>query len=200
MKRLMVVLAICGPLVIAPGFVQAAVGSGTWTLSGSDAGLWQETFDGGGPGQPGNELWGAGLGYSFSGATLQSVVPGNSPYDYQTTYAGGTLSLTSAGPWGGDATIALDTITNNSFYDGQGALNFDLNGTDATGHWTIAASFSPTEPGYGYGGDEYGHTGVFGGSVTVAHTTPEPASVIVWSLLGGLGISVGWWRRRRKAK
>ncbi len=28
---------------------------------------------------------------------------------------------------------------------------------------------------------------------------PEPATVIVWSLLGGLGISVGWLRRRRAA-
>ena len=28
---------------------------------------------------------------------------------------------------------------------------------------------------------------------------PEPASVIVWSLLGGLGITIAWWRRRRKA-
>ena len=198
MRRLMVVLAICGPLVIAPGFVQAGVGSGTWTLSGSDAGLWQETFDGGGPGQPGNQMWGMGLGYSFSGATLQSVVPGSSPYDDQATYAGGTLSLTSAGPWGGDATISLDTITNNSFYDDQGALNFDLIGTDVTGGWTIAASFSPTEPGYGYGGDESGHTAVFGGSVTVAHTTPEPASVIVWSVLGILCVAFAW-RRRKKA-
>jgi len=25
---------------------------------------------------------------------------------------------------------------------------------------------------------------------------PEPSSVIVWCLLGGLGISVGWWRRK----
>jgi hypothetical protein len=28
---------------------------------------------------------------------------------------------------------------------------------------------------------------------------PEPASVIVWSLLAGLGITVGCWQRRRKA-
>ena len=29
---------------------------------------------------------------------------------------------------------------------------------------------------------------------------PEPASVIVWSLLAALGIAVGWWRRRRSAR
>ncbi len=26
---------------------------------------------------------------------------------------------------------------------------------------------------------------------------PEPSTLIVWSLLGALGITVGWWRRRR---
>ena len=29
--------------------------------------------------------------------------------------------------------------------------------------------------------------------------SPEPGSVIVWSLLGATGISFGWWRRRRRA-
>jgi hypothetical protein len=28
---------------------------------------------------------------------------------------------------------------------------------------------------------------------------PEPASLVVWSLLGALGIGVAWWRRRRAA-
>ncbi len=28
---------------------------------------------------------------------------------------------------------------------------------------------------------------------------PEPASFVVWSLLGVVGLSVGWWRRRRAA-
>jgi len=26
---------------------------------------------------------------------------------------------------------------------------------------------------------------------------PEPSTVIVWSLLGGIGLTVGWWRRRK---
>ena len=25
---------------------------------------------------------------------------------------------------------------------------------------------------------------------------PEPSTLIIWSLLGGLGISLGWWRRK----
>ena len=28
---------------------------------------------------------------------------------------------------------------------------------------------------------------------------PEPTSLIVWSLLGALALTVGWWRRRRAA-
>jgi len=28
---------------------------------------------------------------------------------------------------------------------------------------------------------------------------PEPATLIIWSLLGGLGVGLGWWRRRRLA-
>ncbi len=27
---------------------------------------------------------------------------------------------------------------------------------------------------------------------------PEPSTLVIWSLLGALGITVGWWRRRRK--
>ena len=28
---------------------------------------------------------------------------------------------------------------------------------------------------------------------------PEPATIMVWSLLGGCGIGLGWWRRRKAA-
>jgi hypothetical protein len=28
---------------------------------------------------------------------------------------------------------------------------------------------------------------------------PEPSTVIIWSLLGGLGVTIGWWRRRKAA-
>jgi hypothetical protein len=26
---------------------------------------------------------------------------------------------------------------------------------------------------------------------------PEPSTFIIWSLLGALGITIGWWRRRK---
>ena len=28
---------------------------------------------------------------------------------------------------------------------------------------------------------------------------PEPTTLIIWSVLGGLGVGVGWWRRKRAA-
>ena len=30
-------------------------------------------------------------------------------------------------------------------------------------------------------------------------TIPEPTALIIWSLLGSLGITIGWWRRKRAA-
>jgi hypothetical protein len=30
-----------------------------------------------------------------------------------------------------------------------------------------------------------------------AHVIPEPCTLIIWSLLGGLGLGFGWWRRRK---
>jgi hypothetical protein len=33
-------------------------------------------------------------------------------------------------------------------------------------------------------------------SFTVTQITPEPATLIVWSLLGGLGMAIGFWRRK----
>jgi hypothetical protein len=33
-----------------------------------------------------------------------------------------------------------------------------------------------------------------------ASVIPEPSTFIIWSLLATLGITVGWWRRRSRAK
>jgi MYXO-CTERM domain-containing protein len=38
-----------------------------------------------------------------------------------------------------------------------------------------------------------------GSGVLRASVVPEPSTLIIWSLLGALGIAVGWWRRRRRA-
>jgi len=53
------------------------------------------------------------------------------------------------------------------------------------------------------GSDNYVHAFASKESTIVAgpilESIPEPASMIVWSLLGALGITVGWWRRPGKA-
>ena len=36
---------------------------------------------------------------------------------------------------------------------------------------------------------------VFGATASI----PEPSTLIIWSLLGGLGIAFGYWRRRKAA-
>ena len=33
----------------------------------------------------------------------------------------------------------------------------------------------------------------------VTPTVPEPSTLIVWSLLGASGVTLGWWRRRKRA-
>jgi hypothetical protein len=50
---------------------------------------------------------------------------------------------------------------------------------------------------------EYGTAYPFGqdqvffiGSAPGSDTVPEPTTLIIWSLLGGLGICIGWWRRK----
>jgi hypothetical protein len=63
--------------------------------------FWMEKFEGGGPGQEGNELFAAGKGFIFKDATLAEVKctypSGN--VDCTTTYIGGELLLNSDGPW-----------------------------------------------------------------------------------------------------
>jgi hypothetical protein len=63
--------------------------------------FWMEKFEGGGPGQQGNELFAAGQGFIFKGATLAEVScdPLFSPLACTTTYIGGELLLNSDGPW-----------------------------------------------------------------------------------------------------
>jgi len=63
--------------------------------------FWMEKFEGGGPGQKGNELFAAGQGFIFKDATLAEVsctFP-TGQIVCTTTYIGGELLLNSDGPW-----------------------------------------------------------------------------------------------------
>jgi len=44
-----------------------------------------------------------------------------------------------------------------------------------------------------------GISDTFTESVPIPPAVPEPSTIIVWSLLGGLGLTVGWLRRKRAA-
>ena len=64
--------------------------------------FWMEKFEGGGPGQEGNELFAAGQGFIFKDATLAEVsctFPPTGEIVCTTTYIGGELLLNSDGPW-----------------------------------------------------------------------------------------------------
>jgi len=65
---------------------------------------------------------------------------------------------------------------------GEDYLHFD---NARGGEWNDCSDYPGYVPGFYV---------EFGGGVI-----PEPSTLIVWSLLGALGITVGWWRRRRKA-
>ena len=81
--------------------------------------------------------------------------------------------------------------------------------TGATGIDDYVARWVPSDPGlynvvaiepaFGFG-PESGHDEVTEiDAVKAFNTIPEPATFVIWSLLGVLGITVGWWRRRQKA-
>lgn len=40
---------------------------------------------------------------------------------------------------------------------------------------------------------------VVSGTIDSLAVIPEPTTLIIWTLLGGLAISIGWWRRKRAA-
>ena len=46
---------------------------------------------------------------------------------------------------------------------------------------------------------EGGGTVTWGDVEATGTVIPEPATIIIWSLLGGLGIGFGYWRRKRAA-
>ena len=78
-----------------------------------------------------------------------------------------------------------------------GTGQFSVHSTALVTGWK-SYSYSTTD--YWYAGSE-----VVGGQYVVycdfegSGMIPEPSGLIVWSLLGALGITVGWWRHRLKA-
>ena len=84
---------------------------------------------------------------------------------------------------------ANPSITNNHNPSVLGTATFTI--TDA--NVTTASTISNVEFDFGTGPD-FSRDGTL-----VPNTTPEPATLVIWSLLGGLAIGLGWWRKRKAA-
>lgn len=121
---------------------QASLHNGNWTNpGGAPYGIWTEYFWGGGPGQPGNEIqatkWGIQYGaamwhvqqaYLLSSEQIAQNV-------YRTTYSGGTLFLSSEGPWWTVdpgyydwLQIGMTRFTNTTTFYENGAMAFTITG------------------------------------------------------------------------
>jgi hypothetical protein len=132
-----------------------------------------------------------------------------------------TLKLTAPDPaahdhFGGGVAIGSDYALISAAYDDN------ANGADAGSAFLFRISdstWTQLTASDGVGGDHFGATvGINGNdaivgadlkngwigaayvyTVTEPSSVPEPSTLIIWSLLGGLGISMGWWRRKRAA-
>lgn len=109
---------------------------------------------------------------------------------------------TNAGP--GTGNISLDLRTGTSFgafvYDANDVNEVNLDSAAVSnlnasigGHWSVGI-YTPDPYGIAGGSFGYGNNGGFL-ELATAEPVPEPASLAVWSMIGGIGFMA---RRRRK--
>ncbi|MGO9109871.1 MAG: hypothetical protein ACLP9L_11615 [Thermoguttaceae bacterium] len=76
--------------------------------------------------------------------------------------------------------------------------------------WTTTGSGIPAGAEFGWSDsmtgpnatlyDDFFHDSTTGDTIEITtECTPEPSTVIIWSLLGGIGLGLGYWRRKRAA-
>jgi hypothetical protein len=115
-----------------------------------------------------------------------------------TSFDAEILSMNLTGSGGGYSSIAVSESATGSYGD--------VTVTDTGGGTFHISSFFAVftevslDGGPGISMTNGGSNGDGGFAVSgSASSTPEPSTIIIWSLLGGLGIAIGWWRRKRAA-
>ncbi len=101
----------------------------------------------------------------------------------------GSLNGVEGGMVGPNVNFGSDGFTS------QGPVVQGWDGTD-TGPGQMIFTFDIT--GGTLSDDEITNVQPLFGTDGAPMVIPEPATVIIWSLLGVIGFNVGWWRRRRK--
>jgi hypothetical protein len=195
---------------------------GSWTdPGGAPIGIWTEYFWGGGPGQPGNEIQAykplTPAYWSLIGALLTSAVqdPVNQNV-WNTTYTGGTLSLSNMGPWWQGSSggydyveVAMTSFTNTTtlYQDGHMAFSITGYGLYNDQNVWITATYGPGAPATGtlpstwnpvtgITADWNYQTGILTSSTISVNTVPIPGAL--WLLGTGLLGLAGLRRSKRK--
>ena len=126
-------------LVLIFGFLGAAHATpivGSYGPSVIHSGTWQETYDGGGPGQPGNSIFAVEddaeptwLLFLIETAVAQLIETGDEYTVWETPYEG-DLALSGIGPWSDDPATdmfaKLTQVTNVTTKYDDGSMAFSL--------------------------------------------------------------------------